>query len=53
MIMLTKVLIFSEQLGSLEKALEFYNKPDEATFRDELFKLNKEQKLSSYAIRNC
>ena len=38
---------FSEQLGSLEKALEFYNKPDEATFRDELFKLNKEQKLSS------
>lgn len=38
---------FSEQLGSLEKALEFYNKTDEATFRDELFKLNKEQKLSS------
>ena len=38
---------FSEQLGSLEKALEFYNKTDEATFRDELFKLNKEQNLSS------
>ena len=34
-------------MGSLEKALEFYNKTDEATFRDELFKLNKEQKLSS------
>ncbi len=38
---------FSEQLGSLEKALEFYNKSDEATFREELFELNKQQKLSS------
>ena len=25
---------FSEQLGSLEKALEFYNKPDEGTFTE-------------------
>ena len=38
---------FTEQLGSLEKVLEFYNKSDEASFRDELFQINKEQRLSS------
>ena len=37
---------FTEQLGSLEKVLEFYNKDDELSFRDELYQLNKIQKLS-------
>lgn len=37
---------FTEQLGSLEKVLEFYNKNDELSFRDELYELNKIQKLS-------
>ena len=37
---------FTEQLGSLEKVLEFYNKKDELSFRDELYELNKVQKLS-------
>ena len=38
---------FTQQLGSIEKVLEFYNKKDEATFRQEIFKINKIQKLSS------
>ncbi len=38
---------FTEQLGSIEKVLEFYKKPDELSFRDELFRLNKVQKLSA------
>ena len=38
---------FTEQLGSLEEVLKFYNKSDEASFRDELFQINKEQRLSS------
>ena len=37
---------FTEQLGSLEKVLEFYNKNDELSFREELYELNKNQKLS-------
>lgn len=37
---------FTEQLGSLEKVLEFYNKTDELSFREELFRINKIQKLS-------
>ena len=37
---------FTEQLGSLDKVLEFYNKKDELSFRDELYQLNKIQKLS-------
>ena len=37
---------FTEQLGSLEKVLAFYNKTDELSFRDELFQINKVQKLS-------
>lgn len=36
---------FTEQLGSLEKVLEFYNKSDELSFRDDLYQLNKTQKL--------
>ena len=38
---------FIEQLGSIEKVLDFYNKPTELSFRDELFEINKIQKLSS------
>lgn len=38
---------FTQQLGSIEKVLEFYKKTDEATFREELFEINKIQKLSS------
>jgi len=37
---------FTEQLGSIEKVLEFYNKSDELSFREELFAINKTQKLS-------
>ena len=38
---------FTDQLGSIEKVLEFYKKPDELSFRDELFQINKIQRLSS------
>ena len=38
---------FIEQLGSIEKVLEFYNKPTELSFREELFEINKIQKLST------
>ena len=37
---------FTEQLGSLEKVLAFYNKRDELSFREELYQINKVQKLS-------
>ena len=37
---------FTEQLGGIEKVLEFYNKSDELSFRDELFEINKTQRLS-------
>ncbi len=43
---------FTEQLGSLEKVLEFYNKRDELSFRDELFQINKVQKLSQMMQAN-
>ena len=38
---------FISQLGSIEKVLEFYNKEDEPSFRQEIFEINKTQKLSS------
>ena len=38
---------FVEQLGSVEKVLEFYKKPSEISFRQELFEINKTQRLSS------
>ena len=38
---------FIRQLGAIEKVLEFYNKDDEAIFRQEIFEINKTQKLSS------
>ena len=38
---------FINQLGSIEKVLEFYNKEDEPSFRKEIFEINKTQKLSS------
>jgi peptidyl-prolyl cis-trans isomerase SurA len=41
------ITYFTDQLGSIEKVLEFYKKPDELSFRDELFQINKIQKLSS------
>lgn len=41
------IAYFTDQLGSIEKVLEFYKKPDEFSFRDELFQINKIQKLSS------
>ena len=37
---------FTEQLGGIDKVLEFYNKRDELSFRDELFEINKTQRLS-------
>ncbi|MAC92908.1 MAG: peptidylprolyl isomerase [Flavobacteriaceae bacterium] len=38
---------FTRQLGSIEKVLEFYDKEDEPSFRQEIFEINKIQKLSS------
>jgi len=38
---------FTRQLGSIEKVLEFYDKEDESSFRQEIFEINKIQKLSS------
>ena len=37
---------FVDQLGSLEKVLEFYKKSDEQSFRSELFEINKLNQLS-------
>ena len=37
---------FVNQLGSLEKVLDFYKKKDEQTFRNELFEINKINELS-------
>ena len=37
---------FTEQLGDIDKVLDFYNKKDEISFRDELFEINKTQKLA-------
>ena len=41
-----QIEFFTEQLGDIEKVLEFYNKRDEISFRDELFEINKTQRLS-------
>jgi len=38
---------FTQQLGSIEKVLEYYNKDDEATLRQEIFEINKVQQLSA------
>ena len=38
---------FIDQLGSVEKVLEFYKKSSEVVFRQELFEINKVQRLSS------
>lgn len=37
---------FVSQIGSMQKLLEFYNKPDEQSFRSELFEINKIRQLS-------
>ena len=37
---------FVQQLGSMEKVLEFYKKKDEPSFRSELFDINRVQQLS-------
>ncbi len=36
---------FTEQLGGIDKVLEFYKKRDEISFRDELFEINKDTKI--------
>ncbi|MBJ25040.1 MAG: peptidylprolyl isomerase [Flavobacteriaceae bacterium] len=43
---------FIEQLGSIEKVLEFYKKSSEISFRQELFEINKTQRLSSLMQTN-
>ena len=43
---------FTEQLGGIDKVLEFYNKRDEISFRDELFEINKTQRLSEMMQQN-
>lgn len=37
---------FVQQLGGMDKVLEFYNKKTEQSFRDELFEVNRIQQLS-------
>ncbi len=37
---------FVDELGSIEKVLQFYKKNDEQTFRSELFEINKVRQLS-------
>lgn len=37
----------TQQLGSLEKVLEYYKKDNEAEFRTELFEINKQNRLAS------
>lgn len=37
---------FIQELGSMEKVLEFYKKKDEQSFRNELFDINRVQQLS-------
>ena len=37
---------FVQQLGDMEKVLEFYKKKDEQSFRNELFEVNRIQQLS-------
>jgi peptidyl-prolyl cis-trans isomerase SurA len=37
---------FVSQLGSMDKVLSFYKKSDEASFKEELFEINKTQKLA-------
>jgi len=37
---------FVDQLGSIDKVLQFYKKNDEQTFRSELFEINKVRQLS-------
>ena len=37
---------FVDQIGSIEKVLEFYKKSDEQVFRSELFEINKVRQLS-------
>ena len=37
---------FVQQLGGMEKVLEFYKKKDEQSFRNELFEVNRVQQLS-------
>ncbi len=37
----------TQQVGSLEKVLEFYKKDNEADFRAELFEINKQNRLAS------
>jgi peptidyl-prolyl cis-trans isomerase SurA len=37
---------FVQELGSMEKVLEFYKKSDEQSFRNELFDINRVQQLS-------
>lgn len=38
---------FTQQLGNIEKVLEYYNKEDEASLRQDIFEINKVQQLSA------
>ena len=41
-----------QQIGSMDKVLKYYRKQDEATFREELFKINKLRMLSEKMQQN-
>ncbi len=42
-----QLVYMTQQVGSLEKVLEFYKKDSEAEFRAELFEINKQNRLAS------
>jgi peptidyl-prolyl cis-trans isomerase SurA len=42
-----QVNAFAQQIGSMKKLLEFYNKDEEQELRDEMFELNKNGKMAS------
>ena len=47
-----KISYMAQELGSMEKVLEFYQKDNEAEFRSELYKIIKENLLASKMQRN-
>ena len=44
---------FTEQLQKFREVLEFYNKKDELSFRDELYELQNSKIIPIDAVKNC
>ncbi len=47
-----QVNAFAQQIGSMKKLLEFYNKDEEQELRDDMFELNKNDKMASLMQQN-